>query len=150
LGARMSQGEAEWGWANALLFLAFASLSLPKFHHQRVRVEHVVEFLNFAAAATALAFGVAWVERREWAWAFYTFISVIAPLSSVTLEVHTRYMAAVFPLFVMLAVRGRSPLIDQTIHTVFLAPLTLMTAFFGFFSPAVNRKDDQLEPEPEK
>src|SRR5262249_757808 len=50
----------------------------------------------------------------------------------------------------MLAVRGRSPLIDQTIHTVYLAPLTMMTAFFGFFSPALSRKDDQLQPEPEK
>src|SRR5215813_11478726 len=50
----------------------------------------------------------------------------------------------------MLAVRGRSPLIDQTIHTVYLAPLTLMTAFFGLFSPALSRKDDQLQPEPEK
>src|SRR5262249_54761160 len=50
----------------------------------------------------------------------------------------------------MLAVRGRSPLIDQTIHTVYLAPLNLMTVFFGFFSPALTRKDDQFQPEPEK
>ncbi|GEM_PF-344067 len=94
--------------------------------------------LNFAAAATALVCGVAWVRRREWAWAFYIFISVITPLSTVTLEGHTRYMTVVFPLFVMLAIRGRSPLIDQTIRTIFLVMLTLMTAFFGFFfSPAL-------------
>src|SRR5215470_5648890 len=62
-----------------------------------------------------------------------------------------RHMAAVFPLFVMLAVRRRSPLIDQTISAVFLAPLTLMTVFFGsFFGPALSRKDDQLQPELEK
>jgi hypothetical protein len=94
--------------------------------------------LNFAAAATALACGVAWIRRQEWAWAFYILISVITPLSTVTLEGHTRYMAVVFPLFVMLAIWGRSPLIDQTIRTVFLVMLTLMTAFFGFFfSPAL-------------
>jgi hypothetical protein len=94
--------------------------------------------LNFAAAATALTCGFAWIRRREWAWAFYIFVSVITPLSTVTLEGHTRYMAVVFPLFVMLAIWGRSPLIDQTIRTVFLVLLTLMTAFFGFFfSPAL-------------
>jgi hypothetical protein len=94
--------------------------------------------LNFAAAVTALACGVAWIRRREWAWAFYVFISVITPLSTVTLEGHTRYMAVVFPLFVMLAIWGRSPLIDQIIRTIFLVMLTLMTVFFGFFfSPAL-------------
>ncbi|MGE0133484.1 MAG: mannosyltransferase family protein [Blastocatellales bacterium] len=94
--------------------------------------------LNFAAAATALVCGVAWIRRRQWAWAFYVFISVITPLSTVTLEGHTRYMTVVFPLFVMLAIWGRSPLIDQSIRTIFLVMLTLMTAFFGFFfSPAL-------------
>lgn len=94
--------------------------------------------LNFAAAATALTCGFAWVKRREWAWAFFTFISALMPLSTVTLEGQTRYVAVVFPLFVMLAIWGRSPLIDQVIRAVFLAMLTLMTAFFGFFfSPAL-------------
>src|SRR5262245_11048727 len=51
----------------------------------------------------------------------------------------------------MLAIWGRLLLIDQTIHTVILAPLALTTEFFGFFfSPALSRKDDQLQPEPEK
>jgi hypothetical protein len=94
--------------------------------------------LNFAAAVLALACGFAWLKRREWAWAFYIFISVITPLSMVTLEGHTRYMVVVFPLFVMLAQWGRSPLVDQVIRTVSLVLLTLMTAFFGFFfSPAL-------------
>jgi hypothetical protein len=44
----------------------------------------------------------------------------------------------VFPLFVMLALWGRSPLVDQVIRTVSLVLLTLMTAFFGlFFRPAL-------------
>src|SRR5262245_56146196 len=95
-------------------------------------------FLNFAAATTALICGFAWVKRREWTWAFYTFVSVITPLSTITLEGHARYMVVVFPLFVMLAIWGRSPLIDQTIRTIFVVMLALMTAFFGFFfSPAL-------------
>ncbi len=94
--------------------------------------------LNFSAAVMALACGLAWLKRREWTWAFYTLISVIIPLSTVTLEGHTRYMAVIFPIFIMLAIWGRSPLIDQTIRAVFLVLLTLMTAFFGFFfSPAL-------------
>lgn len=94
--------------------------------------------LNFSASATALICGFAWLKRREWAWAFYTFISTLVPLSTVTFEGQARYMAVVFPLFIMLAIWGRAPLIDQTIRTVFLVMLALMTAFFGFsFSSAL-------------
>lgn len=89
--------------------------------------------LNFAAAAMALACGFLWIKRREWAWAFYIFFSAIMPLSTVTIEGQMRYMGVVFPIFIMLAIWGRSPLIDQIIRAVFLAMLTLMTAFFGFF-----------------
>jgi hypothetical protein len=94
--------------------------------------------LNFMAALTALICGVVWLKRREWAWAFFIFISVITPLSTVTLEGHTRYVGVLFPVFVMLAIWGRAPLLDQTIRTIFLVMLTLMTTFFGFFlSPAL-------------
>jgi hypothetical protein len=89
--------------------------------------------VNFAAAATALTCGFVWVKKREWAWAFYIFASAIMPLSTVTLEGQTRYTGVVFPIFIMLAIWGRSPLIDQIIRAVFLVMLTLMTAFFGFF-----------------
>lgn len=94
--------------------------------------------INFASAATALVCGIAWLKRREWAWAFYTFISTLMPLSTVTFEGQARYVSVVFPLFILLAIWGRSPLIDQTIRTVFLVLLALMTAFFGFhFSSAL-------------
>ena len=89
--------------------------------------------LNFAAAVLGLTCCVAWIMRRHWAWAFYILISVVTPLSTVTLEGHARYMVSMFPLFIMLAIWGRSPLVDQTIRTVSLVLLTLMTAFFGFF-----------------
>lgn len=94
--------------------------------------------LNFAAAVLGLSCCAAWLKRRQWAWAFYILISVVTPLSTITLEGHARYMVSLFPLFVMLAIWGRSPLIDQTIRTVSLVLLALMTAFFGFFfSPAL-------------
>lgn len=94
--------------------------------------------LNFAAAMLALVCGFVWLKRGEWVWAFYIIISVITPLSTVTLEGHARYVVVLFPVFLLLAVWGRSPVVDQTIRTVFLTLLTLMTAFFGFFlSPAL-------------
>jgi hypothetical protein len=94
--------------------------------------------LNFIAAMMALLCAVVWLRRREWAWAFYILVSVITPLSTATLEGHARYVAVLFPVFVMLAIWGRAPLLDQTIRTVFLVLLTLMTTFFGFFfSPAL-------------
>jgi hypothetical protein len=94
--------------------------------------------LNFAAAAMALTCGFVWLKRQNWSWAFYIFISVLTPLSTVTLEGHARYMISVFPIFILLAIWGRSPLVDQIIRTVFLVMLSLMATFFGFFfSPAL-------------
>ena len=94
--------------------------------------------LNFIAAMTALVCGFVWLKRREWGGAFYTFVSVITPLSMVTLEGHTRYMVCLFPMFIMLAIWGRSSMVDQTIRTVSLVMLSLMAVFFCFFfSPAL-------------
>ena len=87
--------------------------------------------LNFAVALMALGCGVALLKRREWAWAFYTFISALVPLSVFTLQ--ARYVAVIFPVFVMLAAAGQSHTVDQWIRTVFIAMLGLLTAFYGFF-----------------
>ena len=87
--------------------------------------------LNFAVTVTAFGCGSVLLKRREWAWAFYTFISALIPLSVFTLQ--ARYVAVIFPVFVMLAVAGQSSRIDQWIRTVFIAMLSLLTAFYGFF-----------------
>jgi Gpi18-like mannosyltransferase len=94
--------------------------------------------VNFLAAMLALTCSALMIKRREYAWALYTIISVLAPLSTVTLEGQTRYVIVLFPVFVMLALLGRSKQIDQTIYVVFLTLLTILTAFFGFYlSPAM-------------
>lgn len=94
--------------------------------------------VNFLAAMLALACSVLMIRRREYAWGFYTVISVLVPLSTVTLEGQTRYVISLFPVFVMLALLGRSRQIDQIIYTVFITLLVMMTAFFGFYlSPAM-------------
>jgi hypothetical protein len=89
--------------------------------------------LNFAAAVTALICGYVMIKRHESARAFYTFISVIIPLSTVTLEAHARYAIALFPVFIILAVVGRSSAVDQVIRGILTVLLTLMTTFFCFF-----------------
>ncbi len=83
------------------------------------------------AAIIAFACGFALLKRREWALAFYTFISVIIPLSTFTLESLSRYVMVVFPVFIILAVMGRRPLFDQTIRAVFLVLLGLLTAAYA-------------------
>lgn len=89
--------------------------------------------LNFAAGILALGCGFVMLRRHEWAWAFYTLISVITPLSTVTTEGLARYVIVLFPVFVKLAMLGEATWIDQTLRLTFIALLTLMTAFFGFF-----------------
>jgi hypothetical protein len=87
--------------------------------------------LNFAVSVMTLGCGVIMLKRREWAWACYTFISALVPLSLFTLQ--ARYVVTIFPVFALLAQAGRSPRVDQWIRTAFIALLSLMTAFYAFF-----------------
>lgn len=95
--------------------------------------------LNFAASVLALTCGVVLAKRREWSLSLYTLLSIIAPLSSLLLQSHARYVLTIFPVFMVLAEWGRHPLVDQTIRTVFIALLGLMTALFAaHFSIAMS------------
>ncbi|MDX2031750.1 MAG: hypothetical protein SF339_13840 [Blastocatellia bacterium] len=87
--------------------------------------------LNFAVTVMTLSCGGVMLKRREWAWACYTFISALVPLSLFTLQ--ARYVVTIFPVFALLAQAGRSPRVDQWIRAVFIALLSLMTAFYAFF-----------------
>ncbi|MGB7922599.1 MAG: mannosyltransferase family protein [Pyrinomonadaceae bacterium] len=87
--------------------------------------------LNFAAAVLALACGIVLARRREWSLSLYTLLSIIAPLSSTLLQSHARYALTIFPVFMLLAQWGRSPLVDQTIRAIFIILLGLMSALFA-------------------
>jgi len=89
--------------------------------------------LNFAAATMALTCGFVLLKRREPALAFFTLISVIIPLSTLTLEAHARYVMVLFPVYIVLAIMGRSQIVDQVIRVIFISLLSLLSAFFGFF-----------------
>lgn len=79
----------------------------------------------------ALVCGLWLVKRREWALALYTLIGVLLPLSTSTLQSLARYTMVIFPVFIVLAIAGRSPRIDQTIRAVFLSLLVLISALYA-------------------
>jgi hypothetical protein len=88
-------------------------------------------FLNFAASVMALACGIILAKRRQWELSLYTLLSIIAPLSSLLLQSHARYVLTIFPVFMVLAQWGRHPLVDQTIRVIFISLLALMSALFA-------------------
>ncbi|HMF57852.1 MAG TPA: mannosyltransferase family protein [Pyrinomonadaceae bacterium] len=87
--------------------------------------------LNFACAALTFVCGFVLMKWREWSFAFYTFASVIVPLSSLALQSLGRYTMVVFPVFIVLAVAGRRPRVDQTIRAIFIGLLGIMSALFA-------------------
>jgi hypothetical protein len=89
------------------------------------------KLLNFAAAMLAFGCAFALIKRRQWALALFTLLAVIVPLSSLSLQGVDRYVMVIFPVFMVLAVAGRHPKLDQTIRTIFIALLALMAALFA-------------------
>jgi hypothetical protein len=100
-------------------------------HFREIGIPWNFKLLNFASAM--LAFGCAFVliKRRAWAFALFTLLSVIVPLSSLSLQGVDRYVMLIFPVFLVLSVAGRRPQLDQTIRAVFIALLALMAALFA-------------------
>lgn len=90
-----------------------------------------LRLINFLAAITTLTCGILLLKRREFALALYTLLSEIVTLSSLQLQSQGRYVLIVFPVFMVLAVAGQHQRVDQTIRTVSLVLLGLMTAMFA-------------------
>ncbi len=89
------------------------------------------KFLNFAAAVTLLVCGAVLLKRREFALATYTLLSAFVALSAALLQSQARYAMVVFPIFMVLAVAGGRPRVDQTIRAVFIILFGLLTAMFA-------------------
>lgn len=87
--------------------------------------------LNFVCAVLAFVCGFVLLKWREWALAFYTFASVILPLSSLALQSLGRYTMVVFPVFIVLAAAGRRVRVDQAIRAIFMGLLGIMSALFA-------------------
>ncbi|HEV2765627.1 MAG TPA: mannosyltransferase family protein [Pyrinomonadaceae bacterium] len=89
------------------------------------------KLVNFGASVTALACGAVLLKRREWALGCYTLASSVVALSSLLLQSQARYAMVLFPVFMVLAVAGRRPRLDEIIRFVFVALLGLMLALFA-------------------
>src|SRR3954447_10302615 len=97
-----------------------------------VSVRWDFRLLNFAAAVAALVTGVILLRWKAWAFALYTFVSILVPLCyQSTLQSIARYVLVIFPVFIVLAVAGRSARVDQVIRVTFIALLTLMSAMLA-------------------
>jgi hypothetical protein len=128
--------QAAWGHrAGFFLRPLFDYLTNPL----EVSVRWDFRLLNFAAAVTTLACGIILAKRRQWSLSFYTLLCIIVPLSALALQSISRYALTVFPIFIILALAGRRPRLDQTIRAIFLTLLALMTALFALhFSTAMS------------
>jgi hypothetical protein len=88
--------------------------------------------LNFAAAVTALVCVAVLLKRRQWALGLFALVSIIVPMSyQPLLQSFARYVMVIFPVFIVLAVLGRFPRVDQVIRAVFIGLLCLMTAMLA-------------------
>jgi len=88
--------------------------------------------LNFSAAVMALVCAAVLCKRREWALGLFATASIVVPMSSQPLlQSLARYVMVAFPVFVVLAVAGRAPRVDQTIRAIFVGLLCLMSAMLA-------------------
>lgn len=95
--------------------------------------------INFTGAVLAIVCGVWLLKWRQWTLGVYTLVCVLAALSSLILQSQARYAMVLFPMFLVLAKAGERPRVDQTIRTISIALLCLMTVLFAaHFSIALS------------
>jgi hypothetical protein len=87
--------------------------------------------LNACAGVGAIAAAAVLAVRRRWAYALYTFSSIVVPLTTLTLSSMARFVLVLFPVFFVLAEVGRRRAVDQTIRVIFVFALALLSALFA-------------------
>ncbi|MDX6709583.1 MAG: hypothetical protein QOH96_599 [Blastocatellia bacterium] len=90
--------------------------------------------LNFIVAVLVITCGIILARRKEWAFAFFTIVCIITPLSAAapnSLQSIARYGMVLFPVFFVLARAGTSRLFDQTLQTAFIMFLGILTVCYG-------------------
>jgi len=94
-------------------------------------------FVAFNCAVSLLVLGAAvfFALRGQWAFATYTALSALLPLSSGSLQSFARYASVIFPLFIALGIAGRRPLVDRIV-------LAVSIAFFAWFAAMLTLRID--------
>lgn len=116
-----------WFWRPLVVFLAKPNAVGEPWN--------LVAFNFFAAVLLLIVAGVL-LARRQWSFGAYALVSVLLPLSTGSLQSIARYALVAFPLFLLLSVAGRRPVLDRMILATFalllgwlLAMMTLRVDF---------------------
>ena len=121
--------SAAWGRKPSVFFLS----PLIKWLMHPVPVADSWNIHLFHAATAFLAFFCIYVlvRRREWALTLYTSLSLFVALSSQILQSLERYTMGFFPVFIALAIAAKTERSDQSIRTVFVFLLAVMTVMYA-------------------
>ncbi len=121
-------GEA-WGRNPSIFFLSPLIKYLANPYH--IVLPWNIQLFNASAAFLCFVCIYILARRREWALAFYTFMSVAVPLSSGMLQSLERYTMGFFPVFIALGIVAKSEPSDQVIRFIFIFLLGIMTALYA-------------------
>ena len=119
---------ARWGRTATFFLVPLVSYLI---HPHRIVEPWNPNLLNAVSALLCFVGVYILIRRREWTLALYTAMSIILPLSSGILQSLDRHTAAFFPVFMALAIVGKSSTLDQTIRFIFVILLGIMTALFA-------------------
>jgi Gpi18-like mannosyltransferase len=120
--------EERWGRRPSFFLTALVKYLI---HPHQIMESWNLNLLNAASALLCFFCVYLLIRRREWALAFYTFMSIFLPLSTGLLQSLDRYTVAFFPVFMALAIAARSYNVDQTIRFIFVILLGIMSALFA-------------------
>ena len=120
--------SAAWGRKPSIFFLG--PLFTYLVHPYEIVAGWHFNLLNASCALLSFFCIYILVRRREWAFALYTFLSLLLPLSTGVLQSLERYTMGFFPVFIALAYAVRSEHQDQAIRFVFVFLLGIMTLLF--------------------
>jgi Gpi18-like mannosyltransferase len=130
-GDALAFKHASEAWGRKPTFFFIGPLIRFLLNPQNVAESWNLHLLNAACVVLCFVCIYILVRRREWAFALYTLMSIIFPLSSGVMQWFERYTMGFFPVFIALGVAVTSERVDQTIRFVFVFLLGIMTTLFA-------------------
>ena len=130
-GDALAFKHASQAWGRKPTFFFIGPLIKFLLNPQNVSESWNLHLLNAACVLLCFVCIYILVRRREWAFALYTFMSIVLPLSSGVMQSFERYTMGFFPVFLALGVAVKSERLDQTIRFIFVFLLGIMTTLFA-------------------
>ena len=130
-GDALAFKHASEAWGRKPTFFFIGPLIKYLLNPQNIAEAWNLHLLNAACVLLCLVCIYVLAKRREWAFALYTLMSIIPPLSSGVMQSFERYTMGFFPVFIALGIVTTSERLDQTIKFVFVFLLGIMTTLFA-------------------